>query len=148
MIAVDTNLLIHAHREDSDFHDRALAVVRELAESGDRWAIPWPCVHEFLAITTHPRIYSPPSPVELALQAVHVWLSSPGCETIGEGPGFFNVLRELVVEAKVAGPMLHDARVAALCIHHGVAELWTADRDFSRFVGLRTRNPLTRAASA
>lgn len=142
MIAVDTNLLIYAHREDSDFHDPAVQVLVELAQSGDRWSIPWPCLHEFLAITTHPRIFAPPSPLKLALKAMEVWLDSPGCEMIGEGPDYFDVLNRLVLKGKISGPMIHDARVAALCIYHGVRELWTADRDFSRFPELKTRNPL------
>ncbi len=143
MIAVDTNLLVYAHREDSDFHEAAIRVLRQLAESGDPWSIPWPCLHEFLAITTHPRIFRPPSPRSLAIKAAQVWLDSPGCEMIGEGPEYFDVLKGLVLRAKVSGPMIHDARVAAMCLHHGIRELWTADRDFSRFPELKTRNPLS-----
>ena len=63
MIAVDTNLLVYAHREDSPWHDAAYARIAELAESRAPWAIPWPCLHEFLAIVTHPRIYAPRGPV-------------------------------------------------------------------------------------
>jgi toxin-antitoxin system PIN domain toxin len=142
MIAVDTNLLIYAHREDADFHHRALSALLDLAESGNRWSIPWPCLHEFLAITTHPRIFTPPSPMATALEAIDVWISSPGCEMIGEEPGYFEVLRKLTTEGKIAGPAIHDTRIAAICIHHGVQTLWTADRDFSRFGALRTHNPI------
>lgn len=142
MIAVDTNLLIYAHREDADFHPQALRAVLDLAESGNRWAIPWPCIHEFLAVVTHPRIFTPPTPQAIAFDALDAWLGSPWCRTIGEGPGYFETLRVLVTSRKVVGPMVHDARVAAICLHHGVRELWTADRDFSRFSALSTRNPL------
>jgi len=144
MIAVDTNLLIYAHREDADFHDQAIKALRELVEGGMRWAIPWPCLHEFLAITTHPRIFNPPSPLPIAMKAMAVWLDSPGCEMIGEGPGYYAILTKLLTDGKVAGPMVHDARIAALCVYHDVREFWTADRDFSRFVMLRTCNPLGR----
>ena len=144
MIAADTNLLIYAHREDSDFHSQAIQVLQGLAESGARWSIPWPCLHEFLSITTHPRIFNPPSPMSLALKALEVWLGAPGCEMLGEGPGYFDVLKKLVTKGKITGPKVHDARIAAICIHHGVRELWTADRDFSRFVALKTHNPLDR----
>ena len=144
MIAVDTNLLVYAHREDSVFHAPAIEALQELAESGGRWSIPWPCLHEFLAITTHPRIFRPPTPLSLALEAMQVWLDSPGCEMIGEGTGYYDELRILVTKGKITGPMVHDARIAALCIHHGVRELWTADRDFSRFATLRTHNPMGR----
>ena len=144
MIAVDTNLLVYAHREDSDFHASAIVVLQELAESGRRWSIPWPCLHEFLAITTHPKIFRPPTPLSLALEAMQVWLDSRGCEMIGEGTGYYDELKILVIKGKITGPMVHDARIAALCIHHGVRELWTADRDFSRFATLKTRNPMGR----
>ena len=63
MIAIDTNLLVYAHRRDSGWHERAAAAVQELAEGRASWAVPWPCVHEFLAIVTHPRIYAPPSTI-------------------------------------------------------------------------------------
>lgn len=142
MIAVDTNLLVYAHREDSPWHAPALAVLRELAEGSRTWGIPWPCVHEFAAIVTHPRIYRPPSTQAEAFDALQAWLDSPSCRTFGEGPGYFATLRRVVVAAKVVGPQIHDARIAALCLEHGVTELWSADRDFSRYAGLRCRNPL------
>lgn len=143
MIAVDTNLLIYAHREDSDFHERALLALRGLAESGRRWSIPWPCLHEFLAITTHPKIFKPPTPIPIALDALRVWIESPGCEMIGEGSGYFDQLEKLVKNGKISGPLVHDARIAALCMYHGFEVLWTADRDFSRFEALKTHNPLS-----
>ena len=142
MIAVDTNLLVYALREDSPFHAAALRVVAELAGSGRRWAIPWPCVHEFLAIATHPRIYSPPTPIEVACAALDAWFRSPMLELLGEGPGYWSELRRLASAARLSGPSIHDARIAALCIHHGVSELWSADRDFSRYPRLVVRNPL------
>ncbi|MDP6779466.1 MAG: PIN domain-containing protein [Candidatus Latescibacteria bacterium] len=142
MTAVDTNLLVYAHREDAEFHQQALAALLELAESGNRWAIPWPCLHEFLAITTHPRLYRPPSPTATALKALDAWLVSPMCEMIGEESGYLEVLKRLAIDGRIAGPAVHDARVAAICTHHGVQTLWTADRDFSRFGTLKAHNPL------
>jgi len=143
MIAVDTNLLIYAHREDSDFHEQAFRALRGLAERGERWSIPWPCLHEFFAITTHPKIFKPPTPIPTALDALKVWLESPGCEMIGEGPGYFDQLNKLVTNGKISGPVVHDARIATLCIYHGVEVLWSADRDFSRFPMVKTHNPLS-----
>lgn len=142
MIAVDTNLLVYAHREDSPWHDPALRVMKQLAEAIGAWAIPWPCVHEFLAIVTHPRIYRPPTPPDIALEAVRAWMDSPSLHLIGEGPDYFHRLEELVRSGKVIGPMIHDARIAALCLDHGIRTFWTADRDFSRFPALKTLNPL------
>jgi predicted nucleic acid-binding protein len=99
-------------------------------------------VHEFVAITTHPRIYRPPTSLERAVDQVDAWLESPSLVLLGEADGHWAALRALLLGGKVLGPQVHDARVAATCIAHGVRELWTADRDFSRFVGLKAINPL------
>lgn len=142
MIAVDTNLLVYAHRRDSEWHGAASRCVRDLAEGAADWAIAWPSIHEFLAIITHERIYSPPSPLPKALEQVQAWFESPKLTLLSEGDGYFDVLRDLVTSAKGSGPRVHDARIAALCIFWNVSELWTADRDFARFPVLKTRNPL------
>lgn len=142
MIAVDTNVLVYAHRRDSDFHEAAADAVRSLAQARSSWAIPWPCLHEFYAIATHPRIYSPPSTPEQAVAQIDAWLASPSLTVLGEPSDHWSRLSALVVDGKVAGPMVHDARIAALCLGHGVRELWSADRDFSRFPELGVRNPL------
>lgn len=142
MIAVDTNILVYAHREDSPWHEVAWNLLADLAQGDGPWAIPWPCVHEFLAVVTHPRIYHPPTPLSLALDQVDAWFESPGLLTLGESPGYWTILRGMLEEGRVVGGQIYDARVAALCRHHGVKELWSADRDFSRFGGLSVRNPL------
>jgi uncharacterized protein len=142
MIGVDTNILVYAHRKDSPWHDAARNAVKEIAEGQARWALPWACVHEFIAIVTHPRIYKPPSTLQEALDQVSAWLESPSVETVGEDFGYWTVLERLLRDGKVKGPRVHDARVAAVCLLHGVRELWTADRDFSSFPQLGTRNPL------
>jgi toxin-antitoxin system PIN domain toxin len=142
MIAVDSNLLVYAHREDSSWHPAAYARIAELAEGSAAWAIPWPCVHEFLSIVTHPRIYTPPTPLEKAIDQVEAWLESPNLVLLSESEGYWPKLRSLLQTGRVSGPQVHDARIAALCQQHGVSELWTMDRDFSRFPGLIVRNPL------
>ncbi|MEZ5277887.1 MAG: TA system VapC family ribonuclease toxin [Opitutaceae bacterium] len=142
MIAVDTNILIYALREDSSFHDSALGSLVGLVRSGDRWSIPWPCVHEFISIATHPRIYSPPTPLKISLNALDAWLGSTNCELLAEGPGYWDTLQQIAEKADCRGSMIHDARIAALCLHHGVDELWSVDRDFSRFPTLKLHNPL------
>ena len=142
MIALDTNILVYAHREDSPWHEPAYRVLESLAEARSSWAVPWPCIHEFLAVVTHPRIYSPPSPLSAALDQVDAWLESPSLLLLRESEGYWDGLRRLLEQGQVSGPMVHDARVAALCVHNGVRELWTADRDFGRFPGLSVRNPL------
>lgn len=142
MIAVDTNILVYAHRLDSEWHKSAYRLVASLAEAAAPWAIPWPCIHEFLAVVTHPRIYRPPTPLSKALGQVEIWLESPSLRTIGELKGHWKELRELVEAGRVAGGAIHDARVAAICREHGVREIWSADRDFGRLAGVTVRNPL------
>jgi hypothetical protein len=142
VIAVDTNLLVYAHREDSSWHDAAYGRLAALAEGRTQWAIPWPCLHEFLAIVTHPRIYAPPTPLGTALDQVEAWLEAPSLVLLSEIDGYWPELRAALQEGRIAGPQVHDARVAALCRLHGIRELWTADRDFGRFPGLTVQNPL------
>lgn len=99
-------------------------------------------MHEFLAIVTHPRIYDPPTPLPKAIDQVDAWLESPSLELLSEESVHWVRLRQLLIGGKVRGPRVHDARVAALCLGHGVREIWSADRDFGRFAGLAVRNPL------
>jgi len=144
VIAVDTNILVYSHREDSEFHAASKELVDLLRHESAPWAIPWPCVHEFIGIVTHTNIYKPASTLPQALAAVDAWLAGGNLHLLAESPGYFEKLRELALAAKLSGPRIHDARIAALCLHHGVRELWTADRDFSMFPKLKTRNPLVK----
>lgn len=142
MIAVDTNLLVYAHRRDAEWHEPALRSVKELAEGPAAWALPWPCLHEFLAVVTHPRVFSPPTSLDAALDQVRAWLESPSVVLLGEADEHFETLVEVLTKGRVSGPRVHDARVAAICLEHGVSVLWSADRDFSRFPALKVHNPL------
>jgi len=142
VIAVDTNILVYAHRADSPWHVAADRVVQELAEGQAAWAVPWPCLYEFFAIVTHPRIYRPPTPVSDALIQIDYWLESPSLVLLDEGDDFWGALRPLLNRSMIQGGAVHDARIAALCARHGVDLLYSADRDFSRFPDLATENPL------
>jgi hypothetical protein len=142
MIAVDTNVLVYAHREDSEFHLAAMEAVDALRQQPAAWAIPWPCLHEFIGIATHPNIYKPASTLAEALGFLDALRASPSLQLLAESPGYFDRLRALATAARLKGPRIHDARIAALCLHHGVKELWSADRDFSLFPQLKVRNPL------
>lgn len=146
MIAIDTNILVYSHRADGEFHDAAATAVRGIAEGSDVWAIPWPCLHEFFSVVTNPRIFREPTPLEKAIAQIEVWKESPALRFIGESAAYWGCLSEILSIGRIVGPKVHDARIAAICVSHGVRELWSADRDFSRMSGLRVRNPLTRAA--
>jgi predicted nucleic acid-binding protein len=134
MIAVDTNIL--------EWHERASQAILKLAEDQAPWAVPWPCIHEFLAIVTHPRIYDPPTPLEKALSQVEIWFESPSLRLLGELKGHWKELKEILTAGRITGGAVQDARVAAICREYGVSELWSVDRDFPRMKGLAVRNPL------
>lgn len=142
MTAVDTNILVHAHRKDSKAHDLARTCLQVLAESPLAWAIPWPCVHEFLAVVTNRRIFSNPSSIAEAAAQIEGWLKSPSLTLIGETSAHWLYLERVLTAGNIVGPMTHDARIAAICSQHGVVTLFSADRDFSRFPELHTVNPL------
>lgn len=144
VIAIDTNILVYAHRVESPFHKEARVLIESLADSPALWAVPWPCVYEFIAIVTSPRIFRTPTAVNDAFEVIRSLAGLPNNVMLGEGDGYLDLLQQIAVRAKTQGGTIHDARIAAICTYHGVSELWSADRDFSRFPGLNTRNPLTR----
>ena len=141
MIALDTNILVYARREELPEHEVAASLLRDLAEGRETWALPWPCVYEFLRVVTHPRVFDPPTDLEVALEDLGSLLRSPSLVLLGESRGHFRHLREAATSARVFGNLVHDGHIAALCREHGVTELLTRDRDFSRFKDLAARDP-------
>jgi len=141
MIALDTNILIFARRKETPHHEEAKRLLRALAEGARTWALPWICVYEFLRVVTHPRVFSPPSDLTSVLEDLESLLQSPSLVMLGEGPRHASAMRQALLEGAAAGNLVHDAYIAALLLEHGVRELWTADRDFARFPGLKVRNP-------
>ena len=143
MIAIDTNLLVYAHRREAPGHDRAAQLLSQLARGPERWGIPWPCVAEFFSVVTNPKIWKgrESTPTQ-ALAQVGGWSASPSVVLLAEVESTLEVLSGIVRRAGVRGAAIHDARIAAICLSHGVTELLTADRDFSRFHELVVRNPL------
>jgi uncharacterized protein len=142
MIALDSNILVYAHRRDSERYATAKAEIARLADGRKQWAIPYPCVHEFIRNVTDPRLYVDPSSLDTAFDQVAAWIEAPTVRLLGEGAHHLELLAGIAREGRVRGAAIHDARIAAICVQHGVRELWTADRDFSRFPSLKTRNPL------
>lgn len=107
---------------------------------GRRLAIPWPCVHEFISVVSNPRMPDPASPME-GLSAIRALLGAPRVSVLAEGDEHLELLSALLEGGLVRGPKMHDARTA-ICLAHGVDELWTVDSDLSPFSALRARNPL------
>jgi uncharacterized protein len=143
VIALDTNILIYADREDSALHAAALRAVRLLAERDEAWAIPVFCVGEFLRVVSHDRLFDPPTPVTDAIDSVDSLLSSPSARLLTPGARYLRLLRSLIEESGVQGNLVFDAQIAVVCLEHGATMLLTEDRDFARF---RSLKPLTLAA--
>ena len=142
MVALDTNVLVHAHRYEGEADEVAYRLVRSLAEAREPWAIPWPCVYEFFGVVTNPRIWKErASTQEAAWEQLGVWFASPSVRLLGETEGFPAILGGFLQRRRVRGPVVHDARIAAICVAHGVEKLLTRDRDFSMFPELRTEDP-------
>ena len=143
MIAVDTNILVYAHRRESHFHVEAASLMRTLAEGDSAWAIPWPCCYEFLSVVTNRKIWGDAATTqERAWQQLTEWARSPSCWLINETTDFLAVLGRFIERPRVTGGVVHDARIAAICVAHGADEILTRDRDFSLFPELRLRNPV------
>jgi toxin-antitoxin system PIN domain toxin len=141
MRALDTNVLVQAEIVSAPHHPAARGLLVELAQGPVPWAIPWPCVYEFLRVVTHPRVFHPPMPIAGAMHDLRRILASPSLVLISETPRHGEIMAALVEASGARGNLVHDAHIAALCIEHGVSELVTGDRDFARFPKLRTVNP-------
>ena len=147
MIAVDTNVLVYAHRREARVGDQAHRIMAGLAGGDQPWAIPWPCCFEFLSVVTNRRLWkdAATTPGHAWLQ-FRAWTESPSNLLIGETTNFSAILGKFVDRPHVVGGNVHDARIAAICVAHGIDELLTRDRDFSLFPELRTRDPFKTAS--
>jgi toxin-antitoxin system PIN domain toxin len=143
VIAVDTNVLVYADREELPLHAAALDSLRSLAEGPAAWALPVFCLVEFVRVVSHPRLFDPPTPAREALDAVASLLASPSARLLLPGPRYWQILDDTIRKSNVAGNLVFDAQVAALCLESGARTLLTEDRDFTRFEGL-TPQPLAR----
>ncbi len=138
MIAVDTNVLIYAHRGESPQHDAAKRHLVALAEGSGAWAIPVFCLGEFLRVVTHARVFDPPYRVNEAVDALERILGSPSLEILTPGERYWRLLAEAMVEGEAIGNLAFDAQIVAVCREAGVRALLTEDRDFDRFRGFPT----------
>ncbi len=133
MIAVDTNILIYAHRLEFRQHAPALEALSSLAEGSELWAIPAVCLSEFLRVATHSAILKPPSTIDQASRSIEALLASPSLRLLMPGDRHATLLLQLVREHQITGNLVFDAQIVALCLEHGVREILTEDRDFGRF---------------
>ena len=143
MIAVDTNVLLYADREETPQHRAALRALRRLAEGHEAWAIPIQCVGEFLRVVSHDRVFQPPTPIDEALASIESLLASPAARLLMPGNRYLQILRDVIARSGVRGNLVVDAQIAAVCLEHGASTLLTEDRDFTRIQGIK---PLSLAA--
>ncbi len=133
MIAVDTNVLICAHRSETELHSKAKHRLTQIAECGEPCAIPVFCLTEFIRATTHRRVFYPPSTLSQAVGFLKGILAAPTCHIALPGEGFFRLLESTLHRGNARGNLAFDAQIAALCQEHGIDRLLTNDRDFERF---------------
>ncbi|HEX5216303.1 MAG TPA: TA system VapC family ribonuclease toxin [Vicinamibacterales bacterium] len=139
MIAVDTNILIYAHREEFSQHRAARKALVQLAEGPAAWALPVFCLGEFLRISTHPRLFNPPFSAKEATEALRRVLASPSVRVLIPGAAYPDLLLRAVRDSGATGNLVFDAQIAALCEESGVSTLLTEDRDFARFPSVRSK---------
>lgn len=141
MIALDTNFLVYAHRSDNPFHLIARTAIDRLVQGLLPWGVPVVCVHEFLAVVTNPKIFKQPTPRATAFAQLDALLAQPGARFLMPTDRHLAVLRQLAESAQTVGAQFHDARIAAICLEHGITTLWTADRDFFAYPQLLCQSP-------
>ena len=139
MIAVDTNVLIYAHRAEAELHGEAARALVALAEGSAPWGLPIFCVVEFLRVVTHRRVFNPPSTLAQAVGFLEGVVASPSCRIVLPSPGFLELLTATARQADARGNLMFDVQIAALCREHGISAILTNDRDFARFEGLEAR---------
>lgn len=139
MIAVDTNILVYAHRSEFRQHEAALATLTALADGSELWGIPAACLSEFLRVTTHPAVLKPPSTGDDAARSLEALLAAPSVRLLLPGERHAALLFELVRKHRVTGNLAFDVQIVATCLEHGVREILTEDRDFQRFGEITTR---------
>ena len=140
MIAVDTNVLIYARRTSAEEHQAALELLHRLATGRTSWAIPLPCLLEFLRVVTH-RAFQPTLSLEEAWHNLETLLASPTARLLTPTDRHFALLHEVLDESGATGNLVFDAQIATLCLEYGVREILTADKDFRRFTGLKVTDP-------
>jgi toxin-antitoxin system PIN domain toxin len=141
MIVVDANLLIYSYDTDSSDHKKSRAWVEKMFSGAEPLGLPWQTVTAFLRVVTNRRLPGSRLTVEQATGIVEEWLEQPNVRILTPGDEHWSVLKRTMVEGRASGPLVSDAELAALTVEYG-GVLYTADRDFARFPGLRWVNPL------
>ena len=141
MVLLDVNVLVYAHREDSRHHRAYLRWLEGLTNSDLPYGLSDLVLSGFLRVVTHPRVFTPPSPMAKALAFAQELRDQPNCTMIAPGPRHWDIFCRLCQTSEIKGNLVPDAFLAALAIESG-SEWATADRDYHRFPGLRVLHPI------
>ena len=140
MKLIDVNVLLYAYDDASAQHAACSAWLGVAFNAEETQALPWQTLLAFVRIATHSRAVRRPLAAQEACAIVSSWIARPNVAVIGAGERFWETFQNLVIEAKVSGPLVTDAALAALAVEHG-ATLCSTDRDFRRFNGLKLEDP-------
>ena len=140
MILVDANVLLYAYDPRSEHHEHCRSWVEKAFSGEESVCMAWVTILAFIRISTNPRIFEAPLSASEAIAIVSSWLARSAVSILEAGEQCWEILRALLVEAQITGPLVMDAFLAALALENG-ATLVTTDRDFSRFPKLRLGNP-------
>ena len=140
MKLLDANILLYAYDSDSAHHAVCRSWLEAALNSEEVVALPWQTLLAFLRISTNSRATSKPLQSAEACEIVSSWLLQANVSVIGAGEQFWELLKNQIIEAQVAGPLVTDAALAALALEHG-ATLCSVDRDFRRFRDLKLIDP-------
>ena len=141
MIVPDVNLLVYAHDERSPSHEAARDWWQRAVNGEEVIGMPWPVVVAFIRLTTSPRLFANPLHPRDAVDIVQELLDRPNVQVIHPTEKHLTLVKSLLIQAKMGGSAVPDAHLSALAIEHQ-ATLYSHDRDFRRFSGLRLRDPL------
>jgi len=141
VIVIDANLLIYSYDMRSPDHEKSVAWLEKVFSGTEAVGLPWQTISAFLRLITNRRLPGMRLTVEAAAQFVDEWLGQPNVRLLVPADDHWAMLRRMMIEGQAPGPLVSDAELAALTIEYG-GVLYTADRDFARFPGLRWKNPL------
>ncbi len=141
MILVDANVLLYAYNPSFDSHPPARRWLERILSQPAPVRLTWTTILAFLRIATNARAFEHPLSTDEATTIVGSWLGRPMVDILEPGERYWAILQELLGASHARGALIMDAALAAVAIEHG-ATLYTTDRDFERFPGLRTVDPL------
>ena len=139
--AIDANLLLYASDRDSPFHRRSIELLDEIALGPELAYLFWPVAMAYLRIATHPAIFARPLSHADARANLESLLALPHVNAAGEDDAFWSRFVDVADDVSPTGNLVPDAHLVALMLTHGVRTIWTRDRDYRKFSGIRVRDP-------